>query len=184
MFNFETFPLLETPRLRLRQIIPSDAESVFAIRGDYEVTKYNSGAAYESIDQAQALIDSMTHYYEVELEIRWGITLKPHDTVIGMAGFNYWNQDNRRASIGFDLAQAYWRQGIMQEAIREILRFGFQAMELNRIEADASAENAASISLLKRLGFVQEGLQRDQYYEHGRYYDLVLFSLLRRDWSA
>lgn len=187
MFDFTYFPTLDTERLHLREIVPEDVGGIAAIRGDYEVTRYNIGAAYTHPDQARDLIASMARRFQERAEIRWGITLRPEwggdDTVIGMCGFNYWNRIDRRGSIGFDLARAHWRRGIMAEAVREVLRFGFFAMDLNRIEADASAENVASIQLLLRLGFQQEGRQRQQYFDEGEFHDLLLFGLLRAEWD-
>lgn len=183
MFDFSQFPILETSRLCLREIISSDDEAIFAIRGDYEVTKYNTGKAYADIEQAQALIESMTMLFEEEQELRWGITLKSDETVIGMCGFNYWNRIDKRASIGFDLNRKFWRRGIMREALHAMLDFGFEQMELNRIEADASSINIASVKLLQSLNFQQEGVQRQQYFENEQYYDLSLFSLLQREWQ-
>jgi ribosomal-protein-alanine N-acetyltransferase len=183
MFDFSAFPVLENERLFLREITIEDAEAIFAIRGDFEVTKFNIGAPYPDIERAQQLIVSMKEQYLAKAEIRWGITLKPNKEVIGMVGFNYWNRQDNRSSVGFDLNRSYWRRGIMGEALRLIIVFGFEQMALNRIEADASIHNSASINLMKSMGFVQEGLQREQYYEDGVYHDLVLLSLLRRDWD-
>lgn len=184
LFHFAAFPTLETERLRLREITPEDAPAIFAIRGDYAVTRLNIGPAYRFISEAERLIAAITEAYRNQTELRWGITYKPDDTVIGMCGFNYWDRHDRRASVGFDLARAYWRQGIMREALQVVLHFGFVQMGLNRIEADCSAENAASAGLLGACGFVQEGRQREQYYEDETYYDLLLFGLLRREWEA
>jgi [ribosomal protein S5]-alanine N-acetyltransferase len=181
MFHFTVFPALQTPRLRLREMTAEDAAAVFAIRGDYEVTRLNIGAAYTELQQAHDLIAAMHDAYIEQREVRWGITRHGDDTVLGMVGFNYWHRIDRRASVGFDLRRDCWGQGIMREALQAVLHFGFTEMELNRIEADASAENTASIRLLARLGFQQEGLQREQYFEEGAFHDLMLFSLLRRE---
>jgi [ribosomal protein S5]-alanine N-acetyltransferase len=184
LFDFTVFPLLETPRLILREIVPADTDAIFRIRGDYEVTKYNSGAAYEHPEQAADLIGAMAHAYQEGTELRWGITLKGTDTVIGMCGFNYWIRRDCRASIGYDLAHAYWGTGIMTEAIRAIIDFGFDRMALNRIEADADARNLASARVLEKVGFKREGLQQEQFYESGMFNDLMLFALLRKDYVA
>lgn len=184
MFSFTKFPTLQTERLILREIITTDAEGVFVIRGNYEVTKYNSGAAYTEIAQAENLIEGITEEYHAQKALRWGITGKADDCVIGMVGFNYWNQTDNRASVGFDLAQAYWRRGFMREALRSILNFGFINVGLHRIEADASIYNIASIELLKSIGFQQEGIQRDQYYEDDTYHDLVMLAILETDWET
>ena len=177
LFDFQEFPMLETERLILREIVASDDKAIFAIRGDYEVTKYNIGRAYTSVERVQQLITAMAEAYEAKKELRWGISLKGSGEVIGMCGYNYWNRTDYRGSIGFDLARAHWRKGIMREALVAIVTFGFEKMSLNRVEADASVYNEASIRLLKKLGFQQEGHQREQYFEDGAYHDLLLFAV-------
>jgi ribosomal-protein-alanine N-acetyltransferase len=187
-FDFETFPILETPRLLLREIVRADASAILRIRGDAEVTRYNTGDPYESLEDAIALIDDMALLYRQKRELRWGITLKGVEGlthgVIGMCGYNYWVAADHRASIGYDLARAFWRDGIMTEALRAVLGFGFAQMSLNRIEADVAVENTASIKLLRKLGFRKEGLQREQFFEDGLYHDLMLFGLLRREYTG
>lgn len=183
VFNFTVFPVLETQRLILRELIPEDSEAVFRIRGDYQVTRYNSGAAYERVQQATDLIASIAQGYQSETELRWGITLKEEGVVIGMCGFNYWMRRDYRASVGYDLAHAYWGKGIMSEAMGAVVKFGFERMRLNRIEADADGRNGASRRVLEKVGFQVEGLQRQQFFEHGEFHDLVLFSLLRQDYE-
>jgi ribosomal-protein-alanine N-acetyltransferase len=181
-FDFRSFPRLETERLILREIVPSDVDAIFRIRGDYKVTRYNIGAAYASVEEAATLIAAMTTAYQDETEIRWGITLKNDSSaVVGICGYNYWNRRDARASVGYDLAQAYWGQGIMTEALQAVIRFGFEHMELNRIEADTDVRNAASARVLTKLGFRREGVQRDQFFQDGQFHDLLLFSLLHRE---
>lgn len=185
LFDFSSFPTLTTHRLTLRQIMPDDADAIFTIRGDYAVTRYNIGAAYDDVSRARTLIDSIQHDYDQGTALRWGITYTQDvATVMGMVGFNYWDQTDHRGSVGFDLARAYWRRGIMSEALRRVIVFGFTSMGLNRIEADASIYNTPSLNLLQRLGFQREGVQREQYYEDGRYHDLVMLALLKREWIA
>jgi ribosomal-protein-alanine N-acetyltransferase len=57
------------------------------------------------------------------------------DRVIGTCGYHVWAKPHFRAEIGYELAREYWGQGIMQEAIRSLLTFGFAKMALNRVEA-------------------------------------------------
>lgn len=184
LFDFAKFPTLQTQRLILREITSDDALDVFQIRSDYQVTRYNTGSPYTTIEQARRLIESIRNGYKNEDELRWGITFKGVGRVIGMVGFNYWHRRDRRASVGYDLAREHWGQGIMSEALRAVIHFGFTRMDLNRIEADCTVENEASARLLLRLGFQPEGLQREQYYEEDRFWDLQLFSLLRREYRG
>ena len=184
LFDFGTFPILETPRLTLRELTQSDAEGVFAIRSDFEVTRYNTGLAYERLDQARDIIQAIRTGYSDGIELRWGITFKDNPLVIGMCGFNYWVRHDRRASIGYDLARAYWGKGLMTEAVRAMVKFGFEQMNLNRIEADADGRNPASARVLEKVGFKHEGVQQEQFYENGSFYNLHLFALLRREYLA
>ena len=70
----------------------------------------------------------------------------------------------------------------MTEAIRAVIAFGFERMNLNRIEADADARNPASGRVLEKVGFRREGIQREQFFENDTFNDLMLFALLRRDY--
>lgn len=180
-FDFETFPTLETPRLILRELVPEDAEAVFAFRSDYTVTRLNIGRAYETLDEAEMLIYNIRRNFRDKRELRWAITLRGQPQVIGLCGYNFWLRQDYRASIGYDLARPHWGKGIMTEALRAVIAFGFGQMALNRIEADTSAENYASARVLEKLGFQREGIQREQYFEGGEFHDLILYALLRRD---
>lgn len=184
LFDFSTYPTLETARLKMRKLSRFDAPAIYEVRNDYQVTKYNIGDAYTNIEQARKLISNIQSEYVERKTIRWGITVKPNDKIVGMVGFNYWDRNDHRAAIGFDLRQDHWRKRFMTEAVYEVIRFGFQNMRVNRIEADASIYNVGSIALLQKIGFIQEGIQREQYYEDGNYHDLALFALLKREWQS
>ncbi len=182
-FNFATFPVLDTPRLILRELVPADAKAILRVRGDVRVTRMNSGHPMKTLDEAKELIEKARQAFEDHRRIDWGITLRddPQSTVIGRCGFNYWLRQDRRASIGYDLGYTYWSKGIMTEAVRAMAAFGFEQMQLNRLEADADAENIGSIRVLEKVGFRREGLQQEQYFEWDRFHDLALFALLRKD---
>lgn len=183
-FDFEAFPTLTTPRLTLREFTTADAPALFRIRGDVRVTRMNSGQPMKTMDEAHELIDKALKAFEDKRRLDWAIVLKdqPEAGVIGRVGYNYWLRQDRRASIGYDLAFRYWGNGIMTEAVRAIVAFGFGRMNLNRVEADADADNIGSIRVLEKVGFKREGLQEDQYFEWGEFHNLVLFALLRRDY--
>lgn len=196
-YDFSFYPVLCTRRLVLRRVLPSDADDIMCFRGDYEVTKYNQGAAYKSIAQVSELIASMDSDFASKSALRWGITISAEhaaqldgnkslraDQVIGMVGYNYWHRGDRRASVGVELRHDVWGKGYMQESLTAVLAFGFTEMSLNRIEASVSAHNERSLKMLKKLGFVQEGVQREQYYDDGEYHDLVLLALLKKEWSG
>lgn len=176
-FNFEAFPEIETERLVLREIMPDDAPAVFAIFSDAEVMRYYDLNAYQNPDQAAELIDFFDESFEVERAIRWGIERKSDQRLIGTCGYVWLRQ--YRGEIGYELARAHWRNGYMQEALDAILEFGFDELQLNRIEALVMLENLASAQLLRKIGFQQEGILRQHDFFKEAFHDMRLFALLK-----
>lgn len=70
----------------------------------------------------------------------------------------------------------------MKEALAAVFSWGFGEMGLNRVEAQVHPENRPSLALLKRFGFVEEGRLREVGYSAGSHHDLMLYSLLKREW--
>lgn len=179
------FPVLETKRLLLREFIINDAKSVYDIFSNGTVTKYYNIETMTDIEQAQRLISTRVSLFELKTGLRWAITFKEEEIVIGSCGYFNINGPNGYAEIGYDLHQNFWRKGIMEEALKEIINFGFSGnflIFLNRIEALTYLENVASVRLLLKLGFKEEGIRREYGFWKGRYHDLRSFSLLRREW--
>jgi ribosomal-protein-alanine N-acetyltransferase len=177
---FDEFPEIETENLILREILPDDAEAIFRIFSDDEVTRYYDLSTYTTIEQAYELIDFFDESFELERAIRWGITRKSDGLLVGTCGY-VWLR-TYRGEIGYELARPYWRQGIMTEAVDAIVDFGFRELGLNRIEALTMVDNAASVALLRKVGFVQEGILRQHDYFKGKFHDMRLFALLRDDY--
>jgi len=183
MFNFSRFPNLSTSRLFLREITPADAKSVFALRSDFQVTRFNNAQPYTVLQEAYDLIVSFREDFKQSKTLRWGMTLKGDNQLIGIIGYNYWHKTDSRASVGYDLAKAHWNNGYTTEALRLIIAFGFHQMTLNRIEAECGDFNPASKRVLEKLGFEQEGRQREKFLQAGQFHDLLLYALLRRNYT-
>lgn len=179
---FESFPTLETAHLRLREITPDDAEEIFAIFGDEEITRYYDLYTFRTLGEAYDLIDYMADAFTSERQIRWGIERKADGLLVGTCGF-VWLRPHR-GEIGYDLARACWGQGIMAEALGALLEYGFRTLDLNRIEALTMVENERSARLLRRLGFTEEALLREYDYFKEAFHDMRLFAMLRREFRA
>jgi ribosomal-protein-alanine N-acetyltransferase len=181
---FRSFPRLETRRLLMRRLRPSDAESLFAILSDEELARFYDDEAFTDLSQAREQIEAWASAYEGRRSIRWGIARKGADTIIGTCGYYGLHRWHGRASIGYELARPYWRQGIMTEALDAIIAFGFSECGLNRIQALVMPGNEASERLLEKLGFQSEGVLREyeNWGEKG-YVDLAILSLLRDDYG-
>nr|WP_322743632.1 GNAT family N-acetyltransferase [Romeria gracilis] len=137
----------------LREMGPADAEAIFRIFADDQVTQYTDMDSATQLSQVEWLIQRRTELFRQKKRIRWGIARKQDNVIIGSCGYTQWHQQSRRAEIGYELARAYWHQGIMTEAAKAVIDFGFQAMELNRIEAMVMLENQASMKLNEPVRF-------------------------------
>lgn len=186
--NLSPFPALDTERLTLREYRASDAQAVFDIFSQDSVTRYYILETMQSLEDAEALVATRASLFEKETGIRWAICLRENeDRAIGSCGCFRLNKAFRSIEIGYDLHPAFWRQGIMTEALTAMLDFCFSDgffFRLNRVEALTEMENAASAGLLVKLGFMEEGMRREYGYWKGRYHDGRAFSLLRRDWEG
>ncbi len=179
---FTNFPSLTTNRLHLRQIQPTDAEALFAIRSDWAVMDFYGEEPHQSLEDTHALIQQIQDAYDRRGAILWGITLKGEDTVIGTCTLFSFNLDFHYAETGYELHRAYWRQGIMGEAMPAILTYGFSELGLHRIEAAIDPRNTPSKSLLLRLGFMYEGNLRQRFFFREQFLDAHYFGLLKDEW--
>ncbi len=179
------FPELETDRLLLRQMTLRDVPDLFNIWSDSEVARYINITAFKEVSQAREMVELLNKLAEEKKAIRWGITLKETKKVVGSGGFNSWlKEEAYRGEIGYDLDREYWGKGIMTEALQALISFGFGSMKLNRIEALVEPENTASIHLLNKTGFLEEGLLREYQVSKERFIDLKIFSLLKREYLS
>lgn len=175
---FEQFPVLETERLRLREMETADAEDVFRIFSDDEVMVYYDLETFTEVEQAVALIVRQKERFLQKQGIRWGITLKDEDVVIGSIGMML-NAEKRQGGIGYDLARPYWRRGIMSEVIQAVIDFGFETAGAELIQALVMPGNVASMKVLEKLGFKDKGVLEEYAFFKGKYQDLHNFILER-----
>ena len=181
LVNFTTFPVLVTERLILRDLRQSDAADVLVFRGDPIVQKYDDPVIHSEAE-ALAFIDELHAEYHNQEGISWAVSLKKQDVVIGAFGLHHWNQYHRQAEAGYGLAGAYWGRGMGYEALRAIVQFGFDQMDLNRIYARTIADNHRSVKLLERLGFQHEGTQRKHSWEDdGTFHDSAIYGMLAQE---
>lgn len=174
------FPILKTPRLVLRAIQQSDAQLVHRNFSDPQTVLYSNAPA-PSLEKVQQVIDIWSENFQKQQGIRWGITIKEQNAVIGSCGYKNIIKKHRRAGIGYEIFADYRRQGFMSEALNAVIQFGFEVIELNRIEVMVDYDNLPSILLLHKLGFTEEGTLRDYEFNQEKFVDLKLFSLLHRD---
>ncbi|KRE49661.1 GNAT family N-acetyltransferase [Paenibacillus sp. Soil522] len=183
-FSFHAFPQMETDRFILRKTEERDTRDLFELYSEEEVLKYTQLLPFSAEDEAWHEMNWHMEIFTQQIGIRWLIEEKRSGKVIGTCGFLHYLKEYGRTEIGYDLAPSYWRRGIMSEVAAPILAFGFNSMNLNRIEAKVDPANVASIGLLTKLGFKQAGELREYEIEEGNFIELLVFSMLRKEFSV
>jgi [ribosomal protein S5]-alanine N-acetyltransferase len=181
--NFLGYPVLETERLILRRLKTSDAQDMFEFAMHRDVSKYVSWEPHESIERAEKFIKSTIEHYDNDESGELGMELKENGKLIGSMGFVKFNPQDLCGEIGYTLSRDYWGKGIMTEAVKCIIRFAFEEMKINRIEAVHFSENEASGRVMQKAGMSFEGLLRQRRFAKGRYWDLKYYAILKSDWN-
>jgi ribosomal-protein-alanine N-acetyltransferase len=173
------FPEIETERLKLRLITKNDTENIFSILLSEKVTKYYGMYPMKDVSEAESLIEKFEKSFETSVAIRWGIELKECNKIIGTCGYHNYNKRHFRAEIGYELNSEFWGKGYAKEAVLAIINYGFNEMNLKRIEAVVYPENISSENMLKNMNFLYEGLLRKYAYFRDKHQDLNMFSLIK-----
>jgi len=181
---FGDLPRLETNRLLLRKIEPGDLEDIFAYASDPRVAQYTSWQAHTSIEASREFLSYVLDLYRDGKVAPWGLVHKGDDRLVGTCGFLDWHPYHSRAEIGYALSSKYWRRGLMTEAVRELVSFGFRTMDLNRIQGQCEIENVASARVMEKAGMRLEGVLRQHEFSAGRYLDMAIYSILRSEWCG
>ena len=178
--NFTPFPNLETEYLYLRRVVEKDVNEIFALRSNKETMKYIPKLLVKTKEDARAHIAMIDEKIENNEGINWAISLKNEPKLIGLIGHYRIKPEHFRAEIGYMLLPEYHGKGIITEAIKETVKYGFEIMKLHSIEAVIDPENLASEKVLLKSGFIKEAHFKEKEYYEGRFLDSVIYSILNK----
>jgi len=181
--NFKPFPNLESGRLHLRQVAESDVQEVFELRSDTETMKYIPRPLATTRQYAIEHINKVNTGIEKNESINWAITLKGQDKLIGLIGFVRIQPKNFRAEVGYILHPDFRKKGIMSEALKAVLDYGFDVLKFNSVIAVIDPSNLASEQLLLSQQFVKEAHLKENIYFNGNFLDTVIYSLLKKNYG-
>jgi len=179
--ELETF---ETKRLILKKLTPKDFTHLFDNCPDSEIKSLLGLTTDEELykEKEKSRVGYTTYDRTI---VAFVIVLKTNSETIGRCGFHNWYPDHKKAEIGYALHRDENKQkGYMTEAVAALLEYGFKTMHLNRIEACIGPSNIASLGLVKKYGFTQEGHLRQHYILNDGVQDSLIFSLLRQEYGA
>lgn len=171
------FPIIHTPRLLLRQVEQKDASVVLAGYSDPAVYKHMS-VSYHSLSEVQEQLDWYHEIYTKQEGIWWGICMRQNDLMIGNGGFHRWQKKHGCIELGYWILPQHQRQGYAVEAIRAMCDYAFAQLQVHRIEAIVEDDNEASMQLLEKNGFLNEGCRKECEWKNNRYIDLYSLALI------
>ncbi len=179
---FVSFPELQSERLVFRKINLEDVEDIFKIYSDPEVAKYDWYNPIDKLEKAISIINGYNEDFDEKEEITWGVARKSDNKIIGYCCLGDFDDNSRRCEIGYGFIRDEWNNGYGTEAVNTLVKFGFEAMNLNRIEATVTLGNDASIRVLKKCKFTREGIFRQRTFMKGEFVDDVILAIVRKDY--
>ncbi len=159
--------ILQTQRLLLRELQPSDAADLFALNSDPEVLKYTGDEPFASIAAARQFLKNYHPYADYGYG-RWAVLLKTSGAFAGWCGLKH-SPELAETDIGFRFFRKYWNMGMATEAARACVDLGFRAFGLPSIVGRVLRENTASIRVLEKIG-LQYWKAADFHGQPGLYY--------------
>jgi len=175
-------PKIETKRLLIRKLEPTDLQDLFECSSDPEISKFTLWDSHKSINDSKDFLTKCIKQYTLGQPPLLGIELKEQNKLIGTIGFGSIDFLSKRAEFGYALHVGYWNQNITSEASLAILQFGFRTLELERIFATCFTTNVASYRVMEKVGMTYEGILRSYHSKNGQRIDARMYAITRDDW--
>jgi RimJ/RimL family protein N-acetyltransferase len=177
-------PLLETSRLILRALTPGDAQRIRELASPFEIADTTGHMPHPYLEgMAEEWIRTHEYEYVKHESAMFGIALRETGEVIGAIGLTI-HPTSRRAELGYWIGVPYWNCGYATEAARAVIRFGFEALELNRVYASHFPRNPASGRVMQKAGMTFEGILREHFIRWNKPEDLVYYGILKSEWES
>lgn len=185
MININTlpFPNLESERLLFREVNKKDIPEVMELRGNAETMKFIPRPLVTTEEEALAHINLLISNKEENNAINWVITEKGSDSLIGIIGFFRTQHENFRSELGYMILPQHHNKGYVTEAVKTVLNFGFNTLNLNSVNAIIDPNNVASARVLEKNGFRKEAHFVEDFFWNNEFIDSVHYGLLKREFT-
>jgi len=175
------FPVLQTQRLNLSAYTVEDALAFFELRSNVEFMHYLGMYPMKELSEAEERVEATIKSFDEREGISWKISLKNNAELIGYIGFWRIDFSNSRAEVGFGIHPTHQQKGYMLEALKEVVRFGFETLNIHSVMADIDPNNTGSVKLLKKAQFRKEAHLRESYYFDGEFTDSDYYCMINSD---
>lgn len=173
---------LESDRLILRPLKHGDEPCLMEIYSDKEASLLDDWVPWENISSATEMIRNSTSDYENKKCLTLGLIQKDTNKLIGCCGFFAFDEWNKKCVIFYQINRLEWNKGYATEAIKQIVKFAFETIEVNRVEAFITPGNIGSEIVLKKNGFIREGIMREMEFYKGEFWDGIIMAMLKSDY--
>ena len=180
--TISSFPSMETKRLSLRQLDMNDENEIFALRSDDIVNKHLGRPKAKSIQDARDFITKIKAGVNNNQSLFWAISFKEEEKLIGTICLWNFSEQRDTAEIGYELLPPFHGKGIMQEAFLKVIEFGFDTLQLKKIEAWTVTQNDGSIKILERNHFKRDHEAESTIDRNTEGPDLIIYSLSKEEY--
>ncbi|MFD0701802.1 GNAT family N-acetyltransferase [Myroides pelagicus] len=170
-------------KVYLRALSIEDSVVTYQWRQD-EVYKQGvvSQVRYSNLESERQWIINSIENHNKGKEVRLAVIEKDSGRLIGLVYLTNINYINRTGIMGYMIGESNARgKGYAKEAVLQLLHYVFQQLGINRVSANVLATNQRSLSAMKKIGFIQEGILREAIFRNGHFIDLISFSILKSD---
>lgn len=181
-FTPEVFPVLHTGRLTLRDPQMSDSQMLLSMYADPIVMRYTGRYPFTNLEMASEWLKRLQDGFREGKSLRWVITPADSEEYMGDIGYHQWDPGKSSCEIGYRLSRVYWGKGLMSEALRAVLAYGFKTLALQTVDALIDEQNNRSIRLMERNGFEHVETFREKVCGQKMVEAILRFSLQREDW--
>ena len=176
---------IETERLILRRFEYTDDDAMLKYWvADEKIQSLYSEPVYSTKDEVKGLLDKYIGSYEKNDYYRWAVVEKTTGECIGQIAYFLVDSKNYFAEIEYCIGSDFQCKGFATEATKAVIAYGFDRMNLHKVQICTKTINASSKRVIEKCGFVYEGTLRDYFYMSGEYVGRLYFSILRNEFET
>lgn len=173
----------ETERLLLRRFTVEDAPCFFQnVTSDPEVNRFLTWPLDRTVEDTKKLLSEWEERYESPERYCWAIVLKENDEVIGTIATPTVKNRIEAVEVTYCIGSKWWGQGIVPEALQVVMKYMFEEVQVNRIEAGFDSNNPNSGRVMEKVGMQKEGFLRQAGRNNQGLFDLVFYAMIKDDW--
>ena len=175
---------IETERLILRRFEHTDDEAMLKYWiADEKIQSLYSEPVYTTKEAVKELLDKYISSYEKDDYYRWAIIEKTTGECIGQIAYFLVDSKNQFAEIEYCIGSEFQCNGFATEATKAVIAYGFDKMNLHKVQICTKTINLPSKRVIEKCGFTYEGTLRDYFYLNGEYVGRLYFSILREEYK-